>query len=138
MWQVLTVYMGWTYAEWQRSVSGKVTTMTDYTEAQMRAFPWQFAGNPLPANLSAASVLGYLYNTVTAIAQKVDIDPTELAQIRTAAQEGAQAALMESVDEIVEGVLEGLDPSNLTIEGVETAVRNVLLTGVEPDEQLTA
>jgi hypothetical protein len=133
MWQVLTIDMGWTYAEWQRSVSQGEEDMV-YTEPQMKAFPWQYAGGGIPEGMSTLGVLNYLYNAVTAIGLKVDIDATELGQIRAAAQEGAQAALAESVDDIVEGVVAGLDPSNLTIDGVRQAVRDVLLTGAQPDQ----
>jgi len=63
------------------------------------------------------------------VAMKVDIDPAELAQIRAAAETGAATALTAGTDEIVAGVLAGLDPSNLTVESVRQAVRDVLLHG---------
>src|SRR5262249_45203984 len=59
-----------------------------FTEAQMRAFPWQYNGRGLGSNddtpdgnISALGAFNEILLTVRAIAAKVDLDPTELAAI---------------------------------------------------------
>lgn len=111
-----------------------------YSEAQMRAFPWQYAGRGIAnnddtaeGNVSTLYVLNTIYGTVLEIAKRVDIDPAELVAIKAAAQEGAALALAEGADELVAAILAGLDPNNLSMADVEQAVRNVLIHGVVPE-----
>jgi hypothetical protein len=113
--------------------------MADYTEAQMRAFTWQYGGAGIGENTSSntdgknRSTLSYfdeVLKTVRLIAQQVNIDPAELKAIQEAAEAGAKAAMLESVDDIVNGVLAGLPEGTLTKADVEDALRNVLINGV--------
>lgn len=115
-----------------------------YSEAQMRAFAWQYSGRGIGENNGTTvqrATLSYfdeVLRTVRLIASKVEIDETELAAIQAAAEAGAKEAFEESAEEfvaaIVGGVLAGLDPADLTMEAVRTAceeaVRNVLVQGV--------
>lgn len=110
-----------------------------YTLAQIQAAPWQYLGRGIanndadPAgNMSTLAVLDTIYRTTLEIAKRVDISPEELVGIQAAAKAGAEQALAGAVDNIVGGVLDGLDPSNLTLDGVEQALRNVLTHGVAP------
>lgn len=88
--------------------------------------------------------LGSSNNPVTGAKRINDIavevgtmDAEELAAIEAAAKAGAEQALTESVDEIVSGILEGLDPDDLNMDAikaaVESGVRNVLIYGVAPN-----
>jgi hypothetical protein len=69
---ILSVVKGETAQQWLAAEEGD---MADYTEAQMKAFPWQYVGGGIPAGMSTLGVLNYLYNTVTALS-------TQLAELR--------------------------------------------------------
>lgn len=131
---ILSVVKGETAQQWLAAEEGD---MAEYTESQMKAFPWQYVGGGIPAGMSTLGVLNYLYNTVTTIAQKVDIDPEELAAIEQAAREGAEAGAAD-VQQIVDGVLAGLNAAGLSDEqmaDVEQSVRNVFADAGTADPQ---
>lgn len=108
--------------------------MADYTEAQMRAFPWQYAGNGMPgvpAGKSTLWVLGTIFSVVNLIAEKMDeVSPEELAAVKAAAEAGAAAAADDIVAAILAAIPEGVA---LTKEDVEAAVRAVFGDAATPD-----
>ena len=108
--------------------------MADYTEAQMRAFAWQYVGGGIPLGMSTLGVLNEILLTVRKVAEKVDIDPAELEQIKAVVKQGVE----ESAQAIIDGVLEGLPEgtSQQVVEAVEQGVRNVLIKGTEEDVQV--
>jgi N-acetyl-anhydromuramyl-L-alanine amidase AmpD len=141
---------------WDRLISAVSTALAgeadmSYSQAQMKAFTWQYDGGGIGENTRAGtgttnrSTLSYfdeVLKTVRLIAGKVDIDPAELLAIQNAAEAGAKEAFTESADAFVkaitDGVLAGLDPANITIADVEAAceraVRDVLVHGVGTSE----
>jgi N-acetyl-anhydromuramyl-L-alanine amidase AmpD len=125
--------------------------MADYTEAQMKAFTWQYNGRGIGENNGTTiqkSTLEYFNEvllTTRLIAKEVNIDPDELLKIQAAAKAGAEAAMEESMDEFVAGVVAGIkaEIENLDLDGptteavtaaCEQGVRNVLLQGVDQEE----
>jgi hypothetical protein len=72
------------------------------------------------------------YQLVQQIATKVDIDPAELDAIKQAAQEGAHAGALASVDAFVAAVVAKLPRNGLTEADVETAVRAVFADAANP------
>jgi hypothetical protein len=103
-----------------------------FTDAQMRAFAWQYNGrglddNDLSArgNTSALGAFNEILQTVRAIAKKVDLDPQELTAITQAAKQGTLAGIAASTDDLVGAVLAALPTDNLTVADVEAAVRKV-------------
>ncbi|MEV0721114.1 M15 family metallopeptidase [Asanoa sp. NPDC050611] len=103
-----------------------------YTEGQMRAFAWQYNGRGLAnndqnpdGNISALGAFNEILLTVRKIATKVDLSPAELAAIREASKQGAQAGFAASVDDLVEAVLAALPQGDFTAADVEAAVRSV-------------
>lgn len=67
---------------------------------------------------------------LASIAERVDVDPAELATIRAAAAEGARAGVLASVDELVTAFVSALPDDVASREDVVSALREVLLTGV--------
>jgi hypothetical protein len=103
-----------------------------FTEAQMRAFAWQYDGrglddNDLSArgNTSALGAFNEILQTVRAIAKKVDLDPQELTAITQAAKQGTLAGIAASTDDLVDAVVAALPTDNLTVADVEAAIRKV-------------
>jgi len=103
-----------------------------FTEAQMRAFAWQYNGRGLDdndqspgGNLSTLGAFNEILLTVRAIAKKVELDAKELAAITQAAKKGTLAGIAESTDELVEAVVAALPDDALTVADVEAAVRKV-------------
>jgi len=104
---------------------------------ELAALAVRYSGSPLPPgpdgrNQSVAWLLSRVYTTVAAVdltlkrvAEETGIDAAELQAIRDAAREGSEA----SAQAIITAVLAGLDRTNLTLDGVEQALRNVLLHG---------
>ncbi|MEU4588743.1 hypothetical protein [Micromonospora aurantiaca (nom. illeg.)] len=104
--------------------------------AQLRAIPWQYNGRGLAdndltptGNISTLGALSETLRIVRAIAEKVDIDPAELEQIRAAAREGAVSA----ADALIDAVMAKLPPDTLTRADVEAAVRDAFAGGLAPD-----
>lgn len=139
-WAMLTILAGWTLVEWQRSIEED-----DLNTAQNNALSADWAvgqalrtgGNAPPSTTQPAGPVWLveqmkaLSATVTAIAARVDVDPTELDAIRQAAREGATMA----ADDIVARVLAGLPAGTLTRDDVEQAVRDAFAGGLAPDAQ---
>jgi hypothetical protein len=100
-----------------------------FTEAEMRRFPWQYAGNPLPAGMSAAAVLAAIYAFSKASAEGAGIDAEELAKI----EQAARAGVLGSVDELAAAVVAHLPAGTLTADDVENAVRAAFAGGLAPD-----
>lgn len=71
-----------------------------------------------------------LFRLLLRIAERVEIDATELESIREAAREGAAAGSVQAVDEIVAAVLARLGEHAASPSDVESALRHVLLTGL--------
>jgi hypothetical protein len=101
-----------------------------FTEAQMRAFAWQYNGRGLDdndrtpnGNTSTLGAFNEILLTVRAIAKKVDLDPKELAAITQAAKAGTLAGIAASTDDLVDAVVAALPTENLTIADVEAAIR---------------
>jgi hypothetical protein len=107
--------------------------MADYTEAQMRAFPWQYAGNGMPGvpvGKSTLWVLGTVYSTVMLLAERSnDITAEELAAIKAAAEAGTMAAVDDIVAAVVAALPEG---TTLTQADVEAAMRSVFADAATP------
>jgi hypothetical protein len=103
-----------------------------FTEAQMRAFAWQYDGRGLDANdqsaagnTSALGAFNEILQTVRAIAKKVDLDPNELAAVTQAAKKGTLAGIAASTDDLVEAIVAALPTDKLTVADVEAAIRKV-------------
>lgn len=133
----LSVVVGESDDQFRARESGE-EDVGDFTAAEMKAFPWQYAGGGLPAGVgSALTVFTAIYNNskatldlLTLVASEVNIDEVELEQIKQAAQEGATA----SAQGIIDGVLAGLPEGMLSKDDVAQALRDVLIEGVEQDE----
>jgi len=149
MWKALTIDMGWTYAEWQRSLTEEddvAITLQDAIkiwthdlrdgDGEDPAYKVlnRAAADAAAAKATAAEVkaaVQVLSQTLVEVAKKVDIDEAELAAIRQAAREGAEA----SVEPIITGVIGRLpdDMDENTKDTVKAALREVMLEGVAPD-----
>lgn len=71
----------------------------DYTEAQMKVFPWQFAGAPFPADKSTASVLTDVWTWTQATLAAVTALATNEAS-RAAADSARDAGILAAVQVI--------------------------------------
>ena len=102
-----------------------------FTEADLRAFPWQYTGRGIGENngttvvRSTLSYVDEMLRLVRVIAAKVDIDPAELEAIERAAQSGAERGIAEYADEFAAAVIALLPDTPLTRADVEAAVRGV-------------
>jgi len=96
----------------------------EFTEAQMKVFPWQFAGAPFPAGMSAASVLSEILASARAqklagaavlaavkddadtaqILAKVDAKAAELAEEIAAVDEAVWAKMSDPAMSVAEKV----------------------------------
>jgi Glycosyl hydrolases family 25 len=75
------------------------------------------------------------YQLVSALAGHTGMDPTVLASILAAAEQGAHQGISESADDLAQAIVARLSasvPSELSIADVETAVRAVLLDAATP------
>lgn len=98
-------------------------------DMHLRGTAWRYVGGGIPKGMSTLGVLNELVATSRLLAEKVDIDPAELEQIRAAAREGAASA----GDALVAAVLAKLPPGTLTRDDVEAAVRDAFAGGLAPD-----
>jgi len=105
-------------------ITGEDDDDMPYTEQEMRRLPWQYSGAPLPANMSAVTVLAAIYAFSKAAAEGV-VDDDDLAAIEQAAAAGSRAGVLGSVDELVAAVAAKLPDTALTKADVEAAVRDV-------------
>lgn len=118
--------------------------------AELQSEPWHwryFAGDNPPAAVSAGGdddvpvddIRAYTLETVltirqvsatlAAVAKKVDLDPAELEQIRTAAAEGVKSV----VPLITDAILAKLPAGAMTRDDVEQAVRDAFSGGLAPE-----
>lgn len=85
-----------------------------YTEAQMRAFPWQYAGGGIPAGISTLGALNEILLNSRAI----------LANVR--ADDGDQSALLAALGEIPAEVLAQLGDASVSPDTAAGAIRELL------------
>lgn len=85
-----------------------------YTEAQMRAFPWQYSGGGIPAGISTLNALNEILLNSRAI----------LANVR--ADDGDQSALLAALGEIPAEVLAQLGDASVSPETAAGAIRELL------------
>jgi hypothetical protein len=142
--QIASIAIGETLAQWRERMEEDEVELTDIIPLRSDEHVHFSSANTTVAG-AFTSLLYYtlmnrnLINGLAAalgrVAEEVNIDPEELAQIKTAAAEGAQMGITVAADDIVQRVLAGLDPNNLSIDEVEQAVRSgvrdVLVQGVE-------
>lgn len=137
MWKALTIDMGWTYAEYLESVEDKVNVADadvvidrmaarlqanktdDDFASQMKAVPWRYNGGGLQGATTTLDALSDSQHIMKAVS-----DLTALVVQQSGQTAEAIAAALAPL------ILAGLPDTNLTTEDVETAVKNVLRSGV--------
>jgi len=148
MWKALTIDMGWTYAEWQRSVSEEEDVRpsewtTEDRNAVRQAVSWGVHDIlHVAANAPAEPYNGIHYSGVRGsigLPTKNNLQKLMLGPI-TEALSGLDNVDEEKLGATIATALAPLLIANMpdgvsTVEEIEAALRNVLLTGAQPNAE---